>query len=84
MWNGEAVVRTAEGMVDGSVSLLRLCRLLVQAGIDPPQIAALLAERDETLGWRKYSDRQYASTQYWRIVHAVLRGTPLHRQGNRR
>jgi hypothetical protein len=40
----------------------------VGAGIPGAAIVAVLAERDVSLGWRKYSDRADAPQQYQRVV----------------
>ncbi len=37
------------------------------------EIPGILAERDEALGWRKYTDREDAERQYQRIVSLLHR-----------
>ena len=80
LWNGEDVKLTPQGSVDRSASLIRIARILHQAGLAPAHIAAVLAERDAALGWRKYSDREDAADQYRRIVGVVARGKPTRRR----
>jgi hypothetical protein len=78
-WNGEDVKLTPQGTVDRSASLVRIARLLRQAGLSPDDIAAALAERDASLGWNKYSGRQDAVEQYRRIVDLVGLASPTRR-----
>ena len=70
---GERPKRRPDGGVDRSASLLQMARILHGAGVDPHHIAQVLAERDEALGWRKYTDRPDAAKQYERIVAYVTR-----------
>jgi hypothetical protein len=48
---------TPDGRLDRSASLVRMARVLRGAGVPPVRIVEALAERDESLGWRKYADR---------------------------
>lgn len=73
IYSGELVRHTPDGRVDRSVGLVQIARVLAGAGVPPEEIPGILAERDETLGWRKYSDRADAQRQYQRIVGFVLR-----------
>jgi hypothetical protein len=66
--------------VDRSASLIRIARILHQAGLAPEHIAAVLAERDASLRWEKYSGRKDAAEQYRRIADIVRRGMPTRRQ----
>ena len=70
---GELPKRRPDGEVDRSASLVQMARVLHGAGIAPRQIAQVLAERDEALGWRKYTDRADAARQYEKIVALVTR-----------
>jgi RepB DNA-primase from phage plasmid len=72
--SGESVRWTADGRLDRSGSLVRIARVLYGAGVSRPAIVAALAERDVTLGWRKYVDRHDAEEQYHRIVDLIERG----------
>ena len=80
VWQGEDVKVTPEGRVDRSASLIRIARMLHQAGLAPEHIAAVLAERDAALGWKKYAERTDAAEQYRRMVDVVARGSPTRRQ----
>lgn len=73
IWQGRAPKRTPEGHVDRSASLVKIARALHDAAMAPAMIAARLAERDASLGWRKYSDRTDAAEQYRRIAELVSR-----------
>ena len=70
---GELPKKRADGSVDRSASLVQLARVLYGAGLTPEHIAQVLAERDETLGWRKYTGREDAQRQYECIVQFVSR-----------
>ena len=74
MWNGEDVKYTDAGLVDHSVSLLRIAGVLYETGMEPSAIAAARAERDASLGWEKYTGRRDATAQYQAIVAFVVRG----------
>jgi hypothetical protein len=72
IWEGRSTKTTAEGEVDRSASLFRIGRVLFNAGAAPDVAVAALAERDETLGWNKYSDRPRAEEEYRRIVDKIM------------
>lgn len=71
LWDGQRVKFTPRGEVDRSGSLVRIARLLFEAKVPRELIVAALAERDDSLGWRKYSERADARRQYERIVAVV-------------
>jgi hypothetical protein len=71
IYMGQRVKRTPDGRVDRSAALVQMARILYGAGVPPECIPAILAERDETLGWHKYTDRQDAWRQYERITDLV-------------
>lgn len=75
--------RKADGTVDRSASLVRLARVLFDAGAGRDQIVAALAERDEALDWQKYTGRQDTMKQYHRVVALIERGVPTQRRGKR-
>src|SRR3712207_4062280 len=70
---GELPKKRPEGEIDRSASLLQIARVLYGAGVPPEEIPGILAERDEQLGWRKYTSREDAARQYQRIVTFVSR-----------
>ena len=70
---GELPKRRPDGEVDRSASLVRMARVLYGAGVPVEEIPGILAERDEALGWQKYTGRQDAARQYRRIVALVSR-----------
>jgi hypothetical protein len=63
VWRGEQVPRKADGTPDRSEALWLLGALLLEAGLASRYVGAELAQRDEALGWGKYTDRpeQYAA-----------------------
>jgi len=71
IWRGEDVKQTPDGRLDRSASLLRIARVLWGIGVAHDEIIAALAEREVTLGWRKYTDRDDATQQCERIVALV-------------
>lgn len=73
VWQGEAPKRTLDGRIDRSASLVKIARLLSDAGASTDAIAEALAERDVTLDWRKYAGRADAAEQYRRIAELVAR-----------
>lgn len=83
VWNGQDAKRGPGGAVDRSASLIRIARILHQAGLHREHLVAVLAERDATLGWHKYTGRNDADEQYHRIVDVVERGTPTRRKSGR-
>jgi hypothetical protein len=74
IWNGQDVKYAADGRVDRSASLIRIARILSQAGLAPEHITQVLAERDAALGWRKFSDRDDSGEHYRRIADLVAHG----------
>jgi len=71
---------------DRSGGLVNIAFDLLDAGANDATILAILAERDEYLGWRKYSDRRDPSGGYLSVLSwAKARHTPrLGRERNRR
>ena len=68
VWCGEKPKLKDGGGVDRSGTLVKIGRVLFDAGATRPAIVAALAERDETLGYRKYTGRDDASSRYHDIV----------------
>jgi P4 family phage/plasmid primase-like protien len=68
VWRGESPKRKDAGGIDRSGSLVKIGRVLYDAGATRSAIVAALAERDEALGWRKYAGRHDADTRYHEIV----------------
>jgi len=73
IWSGELPKLKPTGEVDRSGTLLKIGRELYDAGAAPRLIVAELAERDTTLGYRKYTDRRDAAEQYRAIVDELER-----------
>jgi len=74
VWRGEdPKVREDTGELDRSGSLLKIGRVLYDAGAARATIVEALAERDETLGWCKYTDRRDSDEQYHKIVDELER-----------
>jgi putative DNA primase/helicase len=66
VWNGEHP-KIKDGRIDRNASLLKIGRVLYDAGADRPEIVAALRERDDLL-YRKYSSRTDAEQRYHGIV----------------
>jgi hypothetical protein len=73
VWRGESPKRKDAGGLDRSGSLVKIGRVLYDAGATRSAIVAALAERDEALGWRKYAGRADADTRYHEIVDELER-----------
>jgi putative DNA primase/helicase len=73
VWHGERPKATHTGEIDRSGSLVKIGRALYDAGATRPAIVAALAERDEALGWRKYTGRGDAEQRYHEIVDELER-----------
>lgn len=87
LWTGERVIDASDGQekargeatkVDRSETLWSIGRALHSGGADGPQIAAALANRDEALGYHKYSTRRngFKAREYNRIAVKVMEGRP--------
>lgn len=74
VWQGADAKRRSAGSIDRSASLVKLARVLYDAGATRETIVAALAERDARLGWDKYTARADATAQYARVVAVVERG----------
>ncbi len=73
VWRGEKPKPKDGGGVNRSSSLVKIGRELYDAGATRPAIVAALAERDEALGWRKYTGRADADSRYHEIVDELER-----------
>jgi P4 family phage/plasmid primase-like protien len=73
VWRGEKPKPKDGGGIDRSGSLVKIGRELYNAGATRPAIVAALAERDEALGWRKYTGRPDADSRYHEIVDELER-----------
>jgi P4 family phage/plasmid primase-like protien len=62
-----------DGEIDRSGSLVKIGRALYDAGANRAVIVEALRERDEALGWRKYSGRADAGERYAEIVDELER-----------
>jgi putative DNA primase/helicase len=68
VWRGEDPKLRENGDPDRSSTLVKIGRVLFDAGATRAAIVAALAERDEALGWRKYTDRPDADARYHEIM----------------
>lgn len=86
-WTGERVIDSSDGeekvrgeavKIDRSETLWSIGMALKSGGADGPQIAAALANRDETLGYHKYSQRRngFSGREYNRIAAKVMTERP--------
>jgi P4 family phage/plasmid primase-like protien len=73
VWRGEKPKPKDGGGIDRSGSLVKIGRELYDAGATRPAIVAALAERDEALGWLKYTGRGDADSRYHEIVDELER-----------
>jgi hypothetical protein len=68
VFRGEKPKAKDTGEIDRSGSLVKIGRVLYDAGATRSAIVAALAERDEALGWHKYTERHDAEQRYHEIV----------------
>jgi putative DNA primase/helicase len=73
VWRGEKPKAKHTGEIDRSGSLVKVGRVLYDAGATRSALVAALAERDEALGWRKYTGRADANIRYHEIVDELER-----------
>jgi AAA domain/RepB DNA-primase from phage plasmid len=73
VWRGEVpkMKDSEAGEVDRSASLIKIGRVLYDAGATRRTIAQALKERDLTLGWKCYTERRDANKQYQAIVNVL-------------
>ncbi len=67
VWRGEKAKLKDDGTVDTSASLMKIGRVLLGGGATKSTIVKALRERDQTLGWDKYTGRD-SDKEYERIV----------------
>jgi P4 family phage/plasmid primase-like protien len=68
VWRGENPKIKDTGEIDRSASLVKIGRVLFNAGVNRAVIVEALKERDATLGWGKYTNRRDNSERYDEIV----------------
>jgi putative DNA primase/helicase len=73
VWRGEKPKAKDTGGIDRSGSLVKIGRVLYDAGATRSAIVVALAERDEAIGWRKYTGRADADSRYHEIVDELER-----------
>lgn len=73
VWRGKNPKFTAAGKVDRSATLLKIGRVLYDAGANRAVIEDALAERDESLGYRCFSGRRDARERYQGTVDELER-----------
>jgi hypothetical protein len=73
VWRGEKPKLKDDGVMDTSASLVKIGRVLYDAGANRGVVIDALRERDAALGWRKYSDRNDAETRYAEIFYELQR-----------
>ena len=73
VWRGERFKGKDDGTVDRSASLMKIGRILYDAGASGHVVAEALKERDLALGWECYTNRQDADKQYRAIVGVLER-----------
>jgi hypothetical protein len=73
VWRGERPKVKDSGKIDTSATLVKIGRVIFDAGATRPAIVAALRERDEALGYRKYTDRSDSEERYHEIVDELER-----------
>ena len=73
VWRGERPKAKDTGEIDRSGSLLKIGRVVYDAGGARILVVQALRERDEALGWRKYTGRPDAEQRYHEIVDELER-----------
>jgi RepB DNA-primase from phage plasmid len=73
VWRGEKPKAKDTGELDRSGTLLKIGRVLYDAGANRTVIVEALRERDATLGYMKYTGRTDADKQYQAIVDVLER-----------
>ena len=68
VWRGEDPKLKEDGTVDRSSTLVKVGRVLYDAGANRPVIEAALEERDRALGYNKYTGRRDALECYVGVV----------------
>jgi putative DNA primase/helicase len=68
VWRGEDPKLKENGEPDRSSTLVKIGRVLYDAGATRATMIAALVERDEALGFRKYTDRPDAHAHYHKIM----------------
>jgi P4 family phage/plasmid primase-like protien len=72
VWRGEKPKAKDTGEVDRSASLMKIGRVLYDAGASPRVVAEALKERDLTLSYEKYTNRRDADEQYQAIADKLV------------
>ena len=72
VWYGEKPKAKDTGEVDRSASLMKIGRVLYDAGASPRVVAEALKERDLTLSYQKYTNRRDADEQYQAIANKLV------------
>lgn len=85
VWRGNDP-KIRDGKIDRSGSLLKIGRSLFDAGGNRAVIEEALRERDQALGWEKYTGRDDASARYAEIVDELAKNgrNPKMRTGSRK
>src|SRR5829696_1900982 len=73
VWRGEKPKAKDTGELDRSGTLLKIGRVLYDAGANRSVIVEALRERDRALGYKKYTGRTDADKQYQAIVDVLER-----------
>jgi hypothetical protein len=71
VWRGEKPKLKDDGAINRSASLVKIGRILYDAGANRSVILAALRERDIALGWRCYTDRSDAGKRYAEIFEEL-------------
>ncbi len=73
VWRAEAPKLKDNGDVDRSKSLMKIGRVLYDAGANRRVVVEAIKERDAALGWRKYSDNRDGGQREYERIFAKLK-----------
>jgi len=73
VWRGEQPKEKDTGEIDRSASLMKIGRVIYDAGASRRTVTDALEERDLALGWKCYTNRRDADKQYRAIADALER-----------
>ena len=70
-WEGRKFVETSKGTADRSATLVAIARMLAATGAKPAEIVVALRDRDENLGYYKYSRRRDGGAKAYTAIASL-------------